>query len=112
MNFSNWQRTITHSIAIVMLGAGAAAAQASDRNAQYLAACQSELKLQYGQDMDVSVVNKRRSMDGVEVKLAARTDDNNVDFVNCWVPRNDTAHPFDTGANTMAVVIEPVEVIE
>ena len=113
MIYIKWQINAYLTIAIMILGMGAVSVLAADRNAEYVDMCQSELNQHYGQKMDISVVSKRRNPAGVEVKLAARLDENNVEFLNCWVPNNGEAHgSFDQHADTVAITVEPVPIIQ
>ena len=112
MIYIKWQINTYLTIAVMILGMGAVSVLAADRNAQYMETCQSELNQHYGQEMDISVVSKRRNPAGVEVKLAARVDEDNVEFLNCWVPNKDEASgSFDQRADTVAITVEPVPVI-
>lgn len=99
-------------VPVAVMAMGAVAALASEQNADYMEACRSELNQHYGQEMDVSVVSKRRIPSGMNVKLAARLDQDNVEFLNCWVPKdNAVAGEFDQSSGAFAVTIEPVTVI-
>ena len=112
MIYSKWQINAYLTIAILILGMGAVSVMAADRNTEYVDTCRSELNQHYGQEMDISMVSKRRNPAGVVVKLAARLDGNNVEFLNCWVPNKDEAHgSFEQHADTVAVTVEPVPVI-
>jgi hypothetical protein len=101
------------AVPVMVMTMGAVAALASEGNGDYMEACRSELNEHYGQEMDVSVVSKRRAPAGVEVKLAARLDQDNVEFLNCWVPKNDIAGgDFEQRSNAVAITIKPVPVIQ
>lgn len=100
------------SIVVVVMGMGAIKVLASERNAEYMDACKSEVNQRFGQEMEISLVNKRRIQAGLEVKLAARLDRDNVEFLNCWVPNNDAAGGgFNQRANAVAVTVKPVPII-
>ncbi len=100
------------SLAVLVIGLGSALAMASERNAEYMEACKPEVNQFYGRDMDVQVVDKRRVPAGVQVKLAAKTDSDNADFLNCWIPNGDVKNSgFDQFSNSLAVTVEPVPVI-
>lgn len=113
MFYSNLRINTYFSMAILVVGMGAVSVLAADRNVEYVDTCRAELNQHYGQEMAISLVSKRRNPAGVEVKLAARLDDNNVEFLNCWVPNNDEAHSsFDQGANAVAITVQPVPVVQ
>ena len=113
MIYSKWQINAYLTVAVMILGMGAVSALAADRNTEYMDTCRSELNQHYGQEMDISVVSKRRNPAGIEIKLAARLDENSVEFLNCWVPNNYEAHGgFDQRADTVAITVEPVPIIQ
>lgn len=113
MAYSKWQINAVLSVVILFAGMGAVGVLAADSNTEYMKACQSELNQHYGEDMDISVVSKRRNPAGMEVKLAARLDEHNVEFLNCWVPSlSEAAQSFDQQADTYAVTVTPVEMID
>jgi hypothetical protein len=92
------------SLSVLIIGLGALSAYASDGNSRYIEACKSELQQYYGDQVDITLISKRRSSSGVQVKLAARTDRDNSEFVNCWVPNYDTGGSNFNGAfNTAAI---------
>ena len=99
--------------AAVLIGAGSISTMASDRNISYLEACRPEVNQHYGQDMDISLVSKRRIPAGIQVKVAAKTDEDNAAFLNCWIPNNDGADDgFRPHSNAVAVTVKPVLAIE
>ena len=92
------------SLSVIVIGLSALSAYASDGNSHYIEACKSELQQYYGDQMDVTLISKRRSASGVQIKLAARKDRDNTEFVNCWVPHSDSGEGSYNGAfNTAAV---------
>jgi hypothetical protein len=102
------QINISLSLGLLLLAAGAASAMASDSNADYIEACKSELRQQYGNQMDITLIKKRRIYSGVQVQLAARIDENNSEFVTCWVPNDETDDGrYSGGYNTAAVTLAP-----
>ena len=92
------------SLSVLLIGLGALGAYASDENSRYIDACESELRQYYGDQTDISLISKRRSSSGVQVKLAARTSRDSAEFVNCWVPSTDNGESnFDGAFNTAAI---------
>jgi hypothetical protein len=108
MIFNKTQINISLSLGLLLLAAGAASAMASSSNADYIEACKSELRQQYGNQMDITLINKRRVYSGVQVQLAARVDQDNTEFVTCWVPNDETDEgSYSGGYNTAAVKLAP-----
>jgi len=54
-----------------------------------MAACRTEAERYYGQPVALQVVNRRHTSNGLKVKLAARLDADNVEFLHCWVSQED-----------------------
>jgi hypothetical protein len=112
MNFSNKLAKQVITLGIVVMGVGSVSAMASERNSAYLAACQSGVNQHFGRDMDVRLVNKRRVPAGIQVKIAAKHDEDTTEFLNCWIPNDDVAESgIHQGANAVAVTVKPVPVI-
>lgn len=102
----------TLSVTIALTGCGAVNALAAP-NSVYLEACEAELRQQYGHELDVMLVSKRRIPAGMQVKLAARKDRDNTEFVNCWIPNNDSPDGgYARGLNTEAATIQPVRTVD
>ena len=74
----------------LLLAAAALAAativRAERGSALDLAGCTSQLKAQYGRDVQIDIVNKRRQRYGTRVRIAVRLDADNTQFATCWVP--------------------------
>lgn len=100
---------ITSGLTILTFGSGFG--QASERNQAYIEACRGEIQQYYGEDKLLSVVNTRRGAEGIRVTLAARADENNAEFINCWIPNNAETAPLDLGSDKLAAIISPVPVI-
>ena len=108
MTFSKTQVNISLSLGLLLLAAGTATAIASDNNASYIEACKAELRQQYGNQMDIALINKRRIYSGVQVRLAAHIDQDNTEFVTCWVPNDENdGGNYSGGYNTAAVSLKP-----
>ena len=104
---------LTIALVAAGLAMGAVKAMAAERNTQYMDACKVEVNQRFGQEMDIRVINKRRIPAGVEVKLAARLDRDNVEFLNCWVPNSEAAgNALDHRSDVLAVTVRPVPVIQ
>ena len=93
----------------VLLLVVSATAMSAGRNASYVEACKSEVRQHYGKNMEVMVVSKRRIPSGAQVKLAARLDRDNIEFINCWVPSNEAGYSgYGRDSNTFATRLESV----
>jgi hypothetical protein len=115
MVLSKWKinTCLTAAIVLAGLGMGAIKAMAAERNTGVMDACRVEVNQRFGQEMDIRVINKRRIPAGIELKLAARLDRDNVEFLNCWVPNDETAGgDLDQRSNALAVTVRPVPVIQ
>ena len=100
------------AVAFVLIALGATTAQAGERNTQYLDACRAELHQYYGEDRELAVVSKRRVAEGTRVTISARSDSNNAEFVNCWIPNTGASDSkFSQGADTVAASVSPVPLI-
>ena len=106
-------KTRIHVLQSVSLGVlflvVSATAMAAEGNASYMETCKSEVRQHYGANMEVMVVSKRRIPSGMQVKLAARLDRDNIEFLNCWVPSNEAGDVgYGRDSNTFATRLEPV----
>jgi len=78
-----------------------------------MAACRSEAEKYYGEQVGLQVINRRHTSNGLKVKLAARLDRNNVEFIYCWLsPEDDPEQAAAVRADTpMVARIEPVPAV-
>ena len=91
----------------VLLLAVAATSVAGERRTAHIETCKSEVLQQYGADKDAMVLSQRRVPSGMQVKLAARMDQDTTRFVNCWVPNNANADGSPGyGLDTLATRLE------
>ncbi|QFU77404.1 hypothetical protein EY643_17985 [Halioglobus maricola] len=111
MNIENSIRATLSIICIGVFAAGASIAQSADTNDAYLDACRGDVEAYYGEERELAVVKKRRALEGVQLTLSAKSDSDNAEFVNCWVPGNHNASDFKLGANSVATVVAPVPTI-
>ena len=107
----NAGKTLALSITIACLTLGANLGHSADRNQGYIDACRSEIEQYYGEEKSLSVVNKRRGSEGTRVTLSARSDQDNAEFINCWIPNNDRDMSLDMGSDKVAATVTPVPVI-
>lgn len=112
MNRSATVKSMVIAAGISIFALGASAGHAAGSNTRYLEACEAELQQHFGETRHVAVVNKRRTVEGTRVTLSARMDDDNTQFVHCWVPNGGTAADFHSGSNAVAATIEPIPVID
>jgi len=92
----------------MMLLAVAAGALAAGNAPGHIESCKSEVRQQFGMDTEVMLVSERRNASGTLVKLAARLDQDNTTFVNCWVPGNEEGiNGYGRGADAFATRLEP-----
>lgn len=66
--------------------------------------CQAEVNAIYGKEVQIKLVSKRRTANGLQVKLSAQIDRDQSEFLVCWVP--DSQAPDYT--ESLAVRVEPV----
>ena len=104
-------KTLLLSSSLTILTLGSAFGVAADRNQAYIEACRGEIQQYYGEDKTLAVVTKRRVAEGTRVTLAARSDEDNAQFVNCWIPNNARTDALDQGSDKLAASISPVPVI-
>jgi uncharacterized protein YyaL (SSP411 family) len=107
----NSGRTLALTTTIALLSLGTASTQAADRNQAYMEACRAEIEQYYGESRTLAVVSKRRIAEGTRVTLAARSDKDNAEFINCWIPNEERNTDFSQGANTVATTVTPVPVV-
>jgi hypothetical protein len=72
-------------IAVAALFA-AANLQAERGGAPDVTGCLAELQADYGREVQVEIVSKRRQRYGTRVRMAVRLDADNTEFATCWVP--------------------------
>lgn len=104
-------KTLALGTSIVLLTLGANLSHAADRNQGYIDACRGEVEQYYGEEKTLLVVNKRRGTEGTRVTLSARSDGDNAEFINCWIPGNDQDSSLDMGSDKVAASISPVTAI-
>ena len=104
-------KTLALTTSIAFLSMGSALTQAADRNQAYMDACRAEIEQYFGENRDLSVVSKRRIAEGTRVTLAARSNKDNAEFINCWIPNEERGDAFNNGAETVAATVTPVPVI-
>ncbi len=104
-------KSIALATTVTFLSLGTAISHASDRNKVYMDACRAEIEQFYGESRSLAVVSKRRISEGTRVTIAARSNNDNAEFINCWVPNEDQTTSFDQGANAVATTVTPVAVI-
>ncbi|TDG12017.1 hypothetical protein E2F43_16805 [Seongchinamella unica] len=104
-------KTFALTTSLMVLTLGSSPGFAADRNQGYIDACRGEIQQYYGEDKVLSVVNKRRVAEGTRVTLAARSDHDNAQFINCWIPNDVRADDLDLGSDKVATSITPVPVI-
>lgn len=104
-------KTLALGTSLTILTLGSSLGFAADRNQAYIEACRGDIQEYYGEDKTLSVVNKRRVAEGTRVTLAARSDKDNAQFINCWIPNDVRAEPMNLGSNKLAASITPVPVI-
>lgn len=104
-------KTLALTTSLSILTLGSVSGQAAERNQAYIEACRGEIQQYYGENKSLSVVNTRRGADGTRVTLAARSNKDNAEFINCWIPDNTEAEPLDLGSDKLAATIKPVPVI-
>lgn len=104
-------KSIALATTLTLLSLGSATSHASERNKVYMDACRAEIEQFYGERKNLAVVSKRRISEGTRVTIAARSNDDNAEFINCWIPNEEQTKPFDQGANAVATIVTPVPVI-
>jgi len=112
MTGSTSMKTTVLAVSAAIFSLVATVGQAAGRDARYLEACEAELEQYYGESRQLAVINKRRTVDGIRVTLSARRDQDNAEFVNCWIPNGDGAEDFRGVSNSVAATVTPVPVIE
>lgn len=105
------RKTIAMTTAIATLAFGSGLAQAAGDNNAYIDTCRAEIEQYYGEERNLAIVSKRRIAEGTRVKIAARSDNDNAEFINCWIPNVDTVDNYDSGSNAFAATVTPVPVI-
>lgn len=83
-------KNITTMVLTLALSAGASVAQSAGQAELDLAECMAELQEIYGEDTELTLVDRRRNQHGTRMRVAAKLDDDNAYFANCWVARYDT----------------------
>jgi hypothetical protein len=101
------------ALGVVTTVAPVAGLQAEVREPSNMAACRSEVEKYYGQQVELQIINRRHTSDGLKVKLAARLDRDNTEFLYCRLSYEDLygqATAVRSAANLVARV-EPVPVV-
>ena len=104
-------KTLALATTITFISIGSVFTQAADRNQIYMDTCRAEIEQYYGESKNLAVVSKRRIAEGTRVTLSARSDGDNAEFINCWVPNEGRAEAYDQNANAVATTVTPVPVI-
>ncbi|RLQ21485.1 hypothetical protein DWB85_12040 [Seongchinamella sediminis] len=104
-------KTLAIGTSLTLLAVGSSFGFAADHNQAYIEACRQEIQQYYGEDRSLAVVNKRRVAEGTRVTLAARSDKDNAQFINCWIANEERTQPLDLGNDKVAASISPVPVI-
>ena len=104
-------KTLALTTSLTLLTLGSALGHTAESNQAYIEACRGEIQQYYGEDKSLSVVNTRRGAEGTRVTLAARSDRDNAEFVNCWIPNNAEPQSLDMSTDKVAASISPVPVI-
>ena len=92
------------SIVLAMTAFSASLLHAEESGYPGIDSCRAEVNSLYGREIQLQVVSKRRTASGLQVKLSAQMDQDNAEFLVCWVPDNrSVAH-----ADSLAARVEPV----
>ncbi|MEP4146347.1 MAG: hypothetical protein ABJL54_03950 [Halioglobus sp.] len=105
------RKTIALTTIIATLAFGSGLSRAAGDNDAYMETCRSEIEQYYGEERSLAIVSKRRIAEGTRVKIAARSDNDNAEFINCWIPNVDTVDNYDSRSNAFAATVTPVPVI-
>lgn len=92
------------SIALAMATLPGSLLHAAESSYPGIDSCQAEANSLYGREIQLKVVSKRRIANGLQVKLSAQMDQDNSEFLVCWVPGNQSP----THAESLAARVEPI----
>ena len=104
-------KTLALTTSITLLALGSAHGHSADRNQGYIDTCRGEIEQYYGEQKSLAVVSKRRIAEGTRVTLAARSDSDSAEFINCWIPNENRASQLEQGNDQVAATVTPVPVI-
>ena len=96
------------AIIFTMIVASTAELSAAEYNYPDIDICQAEVDRFYGEKMDLQIISKRRMAQGMQVKLSAQMDQDNSEFLICWIPNGQSPDQADT----LAARIEPIPLIQ
>ena len=96
------------AIIFIMIVAPTAALSAAEYNYPNIDICQAEVDRFYGKNTDLQIISKRRMAQGMQVKLSAQMDQDNSEFLICWIPNGQSPDQADT----LAARIEPIPLIQ
>ena len=99
-------RVTRYSLFGLLLGglAPVAALHASESSYPSIDSCQAEANRHYGKETPLRIVSKRRTAQGLQVRLSAQLDKDNAEFLVCWIPREQGPDQ----SNALAARIAPV----
>lgn len=84
-------KTLTSLALTLALTGTATAAWSGEYDELALSVCRAELEQDYGPEVRIDLVNKRRFQHGSRLKVAAHIDADNGYFATCWVDNADLA---------------------
>ncbi|MBE9540289.1 MAG: hypothetical protein IMF06_14495 [Proteobacteria bacterium] len=82
-------KTLTTLVLAAALTGGAFSVQAAQQADRDLDLCKAEIQDFYSDNTKLTLVDRRRDIDGISMRLAARLDSDNSQFVTCWIPRRE-----------------------
>ncbi len=102
-------KAITTLLFTAAIVGGAVSAQASPGAERGLELCKAEIHGMYGEHTELALIDTRHGMNGISIRVAARLDDDNSNFVTCWIPRSDSGTGYNSDSTQLvSASVEPV----
>ena len=102
-------KVITILLFTAAMVGGAVFVQASPEAERGLELCKAEIHDMYGEHTELALIDTRHGMAGIRMRVAARLDDDNSNFVTCWIPKLDGGTGNNSnGTQLVSASVEPV----